>query len=92
MAFDQRSVVLDVLRHVSSAAEARVKTFISSRHDVGKEVEQALPKLTTRSMNGQFVVKDVITYIKLGLAEKVQSGSFQRYRLSLVVNSGRDAS
>ena len=76
MAFDQRSVVLDVLRHVSSAAEARVKTFISSRHDVGKEVEQALPKLTTRSMNGQFVSKDVITYIKLGLAEKVQSGNF----------------
>ena len=76
MAFEQRSIVLAVLQHVAQAPEARVKVFISSRHDVGKEIEQALPKVATRSMNCQFVVKDVVTYIKMGLAEKVQAGSF----------------
>ena len=72
MIHDQRSVVLDVLRHISGSADARVKVFISSRHDVGKEIEQALPKLINRSMSCQSVVKDVATYIKLAIAEKVQ--------------------
>ena len=76
MIYDQRSVVLAVLRHISESTDARVKIFISSRHDVGREIELALPKLTNRSMSCQFVVKDVATYIKLALAEEVQLGTF----------------
>lgn len=75
MASDQRSVVLAVLRHVSVSQASRIKIFISGRHDAGKEIELAAPKLINRSLSGQFVHKDVSTYIKLALIEKAERGS-----------------
>ena len=75
MACDQRSVVLAVLRHLSVSQNSRIKIFISSRHDAGKEIELAAPKLLSRSLSGQYVHKDVSTYIKLALIEKAERGS-----------------
>lgn len=74
MASDQRSVVLAVLRHVSVSPGSRIKLFISGRRDAGKEIELAAPKLVNRSLSGQFVYKDVSTYIKLALMERAELG------------------
>ena len=74
MARDQRTVVLAVLRHLSVAPNSKIKVFISGRHDAGKEVEYAATKLVSRSLSGQYVHKDVATYIKLALIEKAELG------------------
>ena len=67
----ERDIILAVMKVLMSSTGSNIKVFISSRQEIGRELDSSFGSYYHRTMSCSEVHADIANYIKLAIEEKV---------------------